>query len=518
VAVTKGSVVLAQAHANFEQFLVQRQRTLILEAWRRGEQDRLSDRYGIGLSEIHDTWRPGVYTPPGVNDEYLDLANRSTTPWAGLVVKSLQQMVYVDGVSRKNSKETPKVWETWQRNEWDAWQISLHGNVIGHGLAFGTVMPSKDPLTGDKMARMAAHGADKMAAFYDDPQDQWPTFAMRAEEVRSPFNHREGWFVFFYDETATHRISCNGDGRELSDWTYIDYEEHPFPVPPVVRYANHLDLNGRATGEVEPVIPMLRRIDQGTFDRLITQRFGAWKIRYIAGMAKPTRASDATAEKMRLRLEDLLVAEDKDTKFGTLDASDLKQFIETGDSDLRALSAITQTPPHHLLGVSANLQAEALAAAEAGLLRKAGDFQTICGESHEKMLRLTALANGDTEEARAVDLEVKWRDTESRSLVQTINALSLAATGLKIPVEMLWERVPGWTDQMTERAKELIESGDLIDMVLAELQAEQNAEAAKQMSEAVPPEDRKPTGTQGSNGQGGSNKTSKPVKQSGSGK
>jgi hypothetical protein len=117
-----------------------------------------------------------------------------------------------------------------------------------------------------------------------------------------------------------------------------------------------------------------------------------------------------------------------------------------------------------------------------------------------------------------VDLEVKWRDTESRSLVQTINALSLAATGLKIPVEMLWERVPGWTDQMTERAKELIESGDLIDMVLAELQAEQNAEAAKQMSEAVPPEDRKPTGTQGSNGQGGSNKTSKPVKQSGSGK
>lgn len=514
MAVTKQGVVLAQAHANFPAFLLQRERTIILDAWTRGEQDQLNQRY-LNDIDVPVNWRPGVYTPALVNDEYTDLAGRSTTPWAGLVVKSLQQMVYVDGVSRKSSKDTPKVWETWQRNEWDMWQIPLNRGVIAHGLAFGTVTPSKDPLTGNKMSRMNAYGANKFSAFYDEPMDQWPTFAMRAEVVKSPLNVRTGWFVFFYDETAIHRISCKGDGHDLSDWEYIDYEAHPFPVPPVVRYANQLDLDGRATGEVEPVIPMLRRIDQDTFDRLITQRFGAWKIRYIAGMAKPSSQSDAEAEKLRLRIEDLLIAEDKDTKFGTLDASDLKQFIEVNDSDLRQLAAITQTPPHHLLGVSANLQAEALAAAEAGLLRKAGDFQTIVGESHEKMLRLTALADGNKEEAEAVDLEVKWRDTESRSLVQTVNALALAATGLKIPVEMLWERIPGWTEQMTERAKDLIESGDMIDAVLAELQAQQNADAAKQMSEAVPPEQRQPTG---SNGQGGSNSGKKPTKQSGSGK
>lgn len=513
MAVTKQGTVLAQAHANFPAFLLQRERTIILDAWTRGEQDKLTDR--LNDIDVPINWRPGVYTPNGVNDEYLDLANRSTTPWAGLVVKSLQQMVYVDGVSRKGSKETPKVWETWQRNEWDMWQIPLNRGVIAHGLAFGTVFPSKDPFSGDKMSRMQAYGADRMSAFYDDPQDQWPTFAMRAEMVKGAYNNKTGWMVFFIDETATHRISCEGDGHDLSDWNYIDFEEHPFPVPPVVRYANQLDLNGRATGEVEPVIPMLRRIDQDTFDRLITQRFGAWKIRYIAGMAKPTKQSDAAAEKLRLRIEDLLIAEDKDTKFGTLDASDLKQFIEVNDADLRNLSAITQTPPHHLLGVSANLQAEALAAAEAGLLRKAGDYQTIVGESHEKMLRLTAWADGNSDEANAWDLEVKWRDTESRSLVQTVNALSLAATGLKIPVEMLWERIPGWTEQMTERAKELIESGDMVDAVLAELQAQQNADAAKQMSEAVPPEQRQPTG---SNGQGGANNNKKTTKQSGSGK
>lgn len=505
MAVTKQGTVLAQAHANFPAFLLQRERTIILDAWTRGEQDQLSDRF-LNDIDVPNHWRPGVYKPNGVNEEYLDLANRSTTPWAGLVVKSLQQMCYVDGVMRKGSKDTPKVWETWQRNEWDMWQIPLNRSVIAHGLAFGTVTPSQDPFTKDKMSRMDAYGADKMSAFYNDPQDAWPTFAMRAELVKSQYNAKEGWLVFFYDETAIHRISCNGDGVDLSDWTYIDHETHPFPVPPVVRYANQLDLNGRATGEVEPVIPMLRRIDQDTFDRLITQRFGAWKIRYIAGMAKPTKQSDAEAEKLRLRIEDLLIAEDKDTKFGTLDASDLKQFIDVSDSDLRALSAITQTPPHHLLGVSANLQAEALAAAEAGLLRKAGDFQTIVGESHEKMLRLTAWADGNKEEANAFDLEVKWRDTESRSLVQTVNALALAATGLKIPVEMLWEQLPGWTDQKTERAKDLIESGDLIDAVLAELQADQAAESAKKLNDAVPQQT------------GGSQNDPKTKKQSGSGK
>lgn len=486
--VTKQGTVLAQAKANMPAFLVQRARTIILDAWTRGEQDKLTDRADIGQFDLPNNWLPGIYKPASVNEEYNDLETRTPTPWAGLVVTSVAQMVYVDGVRAKNSQDNLKVWETWQRNEWDAWQISLHRAVVAHGVAFATVVPSKDPLTGDKMARMTAYSADKMSAFYDDPQDQWPAFAMRCEPTRDALGRKDGWMVFFYDETAIHRISCRGDGQDLADWTYIDHETHPFPVPPVVRYANRLDLNGRATGEVEPIIPMLRRIDQGTFDRLITQRFGAWKIRYIAGMAKPSKASDAQAEKLRLRIEDLLIAEDKDTKFGTLDSTDLNQFLATDSQDLRALSAISQTPPHHLLGVSSNLQAEALAAAEAGLLRKAGDFRTICGESHEKLLRLTALANGDETEASMFDMEVQWRDTESRSLVQTINALALAATGLKIPVEMLWSRIPGWTDQDTARAKALVESGDMIDAVMAALEADQQAEAAGKLAKAVPPD------------------------------
>lgn len=485
--VTKAGTVLDQAYVDFPSCLRQRARTQILETWTRGEQDRLD----FGLNDANARFNGNVYTPEKVDEEFEDLKSRSVNAFGGLVVTSLAQMLYVDGVRMPGEKDNLKVWDTWQRNEWDSVQISLHRATISHGLAFAMAIPGEDPIDKSKMARLRAFGADKMAAFYDEPDDQWPHHALRFEpyEVKDPSTGtvEKGYNVDFIDETAVHKISCKGDGTDRKDWTYITYEEHGLLVPPVVRYANRLDLNGRATGEIEPVIPLLRRLDQGTFDRLIVQRFGAWKVRYIAGLAQPKNMADAEYQKLKLRVSDLLVSPDKETKFGTLDATDVAGFLAAIDNDLRQLAAITQTPPHHLLGLSSNLQAEALAAAEGGLLRKAGDFKTVCGESHEKLLRLAAHINGDTKESKAWNMQVRWRDTESRSLVQTVNALGIAATALKIPVEMLWERIPGWTDQDSMRAKDLVESGDLMESLFAELEAEQAADAAKQMNDAVPP-------------------------------
>ena len=140
---------------------------------------------------------------------------------------------------------------------------------------------------------------------------------------------------------------------------------------------------------------------------------------------------------MKLRVEDLLVSTSDKTKFGTLEAGPLGPQIEATDADLRLLSAITQTPPHHLLGLSSNLQAEALAAAEAGLQRKSFDFRTNAGEFHEQMARLAAMAEGDLVTAASWDLQVRWRDTESRSFAQAAQALGILAAQLKVPIEML---------------------------------------------------------------------------------
>ena len=470
------------ARENFPSFLRQRENAQVLDAWARGEQRQANEH---GLHGI----KGEPYAPRQVTEEYQQLSRLSPNPLGGLVVTSLAQTVYVDGVRRTGGDPSKNmdVWNTWQQNGWDAKQIPLHRAAITHGLSFATTRPDKDPLTGDKMAKMSAFSAKRMAAFYDDPNDEWPSFAIQADPINRFEGFQSEWTVTVIDDEAAYYLSCENNGYDLDDWTFISYEEHGMKVPPIVRYANSIDLDGRATGEIEAVLPMLARIDQNTFDRLIVQRFGAWKVRYIAGMAKPADTTDKVAEALRLKIEDLLISSNPETKFGTLDATDMKGFLDADDHDLRMLAAITQTPPHHMLGLSSNLQAEALAAATEGLMRKSGDFRMVNGQSHEQLFRLTAYANGNAEEARATDMQVRWRDTESRSLVQTANGLALIATSLKVPVQMLWERIPGWTDGDTERATKMVEDGTF-EKLVAELESDIAVDSAKAMQDAVPPE------------------------------
>lgn len=457
--VTKPGTVKGMVQTYWTSFWRSRQHAMGLDAWVTGKQydytdDPDSPYYGRPYSPKSDT-----------SDEYQNLSALSPSAFGGLVVKTLAQTAYVEGVRMPKSQTNLESWRTWQQNRMDSKQSSIFRAAIGHGAAYCGAIPGSDPLLGGKMAKYVPRSAKRMATFYDDDNDEWPRLAIEAEEyeVRSTgaFSTIErGWNITVWDETALHYLTLKGPGvMNPDDLTYITFEEHGLKVCPVARCVNSVDLDGRTTGEIEPVLPLLRRIDQDVFDRLIVQRFGAWAIRYIAGLAKPENAQEEAAQALALRIDDLLISPDKDTKFGTMGTTDVGPFAAVTDADLRILAAITQTPPHHLLGLSSNLQAEALAAAESGLQRKSGDFRMHAGEFTEQLMRLGATITGNREEAAAFDMQVRWKDTEARSFQSTVQALGMAATQLQIPVEMLWERIPDWTDSDTERAKTLVQNG-----------------------------------------------------------
>lgn len=50
-----------------------------------------------------------------------------------------------------------------------------------------------------------------------------------------------------------------------------------------------------------------------------------------------------------------------------------------------------------------------------------------------------------------------WRDTEARSLSTTVDALGKLAQMLNVPVEELWERVPGVTKTDVDRWRKAAE-------------------------------------------------------------
>jgi hypothetical protein len=129
---------------------------------------------------------------------------------------------------------------------------------------------------------------------------------------------------------------------------------------------------------------------------------------------------------------------------------------------IRHLAAISQTPPHHLLGQIANLSAEALLAAETALSRKITEFQSLFGEAWERVFRIAAEMEGDTAGNEDYAGEVQWRDMESRSLAQAADALGKLADQLGIPKRGLWKRVPGVTQTEYEDWEQMAEEDDSV--------------------------------------------------------
>lgn len=452
--------VISLAHTYFPAFLRQKEHADMLDPWGRGMQD------------------PADLNVPGqtATSEYEDRADMARSPWLSLIITSLAQTIFLEGVRMPGESKNLESWRAWQENDFDEKQIPLYRAAFTHGTAAVVALPGRNRLTGDKTVLWTPRSARKMAVFFSDDDPEWPQLAIYADEqnLQGSFGNIEGGFaVRIYDDMAVHYLECKGNGLDLKDWTYITYDLHEVGLCPVVEYPNQTDLDGNAMGEVEPLIPLARRIDQDVFDRLIVQRYGAWKVRYVTGLVRPQGVTDEQylATLKKLSVGDFLASDNKDTKFGQLDEMDLDRLIKAGDADLRTLSAVSQTPPHHMLGLSSNMQAESLAAATAGLTAKSHDRKTVFSTRHERLMRLTAKIMGNQTEMRAFDMQVRWKDMETRSLSQAADALGKLSTQVGVPQEMIFEMIPNWNDSDVQRALRLVQSG-AVDKLMAELAAQ----------------------------------------------
>lgn len=417
-----------------------------------------------------------IRLPRKATPELRKLAHLSKVPWLGLVVTATAQSMYVDGFRSRLDDPTDdeldpdSPWKIWQANGFDQRQIAVHRAALAYGYSYVTVMPGVNFLGEDEPV-MRGMSPRKMYATWDDPAaDDWPNAALAVQ-----VNSDKSYDLKLYDETHIYNLTADSQAGKVE---FLGAEQHDTGVVPVVRYCNELDLDGRTPGEIEPYIPLANRINKTAFDRMLTQHYGSWKVRTVVGMAEPDTEEEANRKKLQLRQDDLLVADDPDTKFGTLDETPLDGFIAAWRSDIEALAAVTQTPTHELTGQLANLSAEALAAARASHTQKVTERQKSFGKAHVQALRLAALINGNDEYARDVTGRVTWQDTEIRSISQAVDALGKAATMLGIPVKALWGRIPGVERSDVEEWAQMALEGDPIMQMRAELERQARPQPA----------------------------------------
>ncbi|MGW1837074.1 phage portal protein [Streptomyces sp. NPDC002067] len=431
----------------------------------RAERERLDriDRYMCG---DHD----GPYIPRSATEEYKLLAKRAISNWLPLLVKTPSQAMAVDGYRRSTdgadgpglSDEVPAEWRVWQDQRLDSRQTPVHRAALTYGQSFVTVLPDPaDP------ARPVVRGVSPrlLYASYDDPAaDALPLWALQVETM--PDGEGVEARVWLYDATYVHDLVVGGKGGPR----LLASRPHGFTVCPVVRFAPDIDLEGRVTGVVEPMIPIQDRVNQTLFDLLVSQTFGSFKVRTISGMAPDFRRDPETGEVLydgdgrpqvvpiRADASRFLVAPDADTKFSQLDETPLSGFLDAIELATKHLAALSQLPPMYLgVGSLTNLSAEAMAAAEMALSRAVDEYQHALGESWEQVLALCATVVGVEPDPRA---EVLWKDAESRSLAQTVDALGKAVQMLQVPPRAMWSRIPGVTARDVEEWAQIQEADD----------------------------------------------------------
>ena len=432
------------------------------------------------------------YMPDNASDEYRSVAKKATSNWMPLLVDTPAQALYVDSFrpGRQSPGEVPDPgavipeWTHWQESGLDARQVAIHRGALAYGHSF--TLTEK---VGEKLKTKGLSALKTAALFADAANDIVPYVALTVDSWNEGDKRAE---ARMWDATDVYEVTFLAINDEKSV-RVKKLGTHGAPEIPITRFAAHVDLEGRTTGVVEPMIPLQDRINQTIFDLLIAQTYASFKVRWVTGMAPPVIRNEEgepvldedgnpQAKPINHSAKRMLFAEDSDTKFGTLDESPLGGYIDSIDMSIRHLSAISQTPPHHLLGQIANLSAEALLAAETALSRKIQEFRIAFGESWERVFRLAAAFSG-TEGEDDFSGEVIWRDMESKSIAQAADAYGKLAEQLNVPKRALWERVPGVTRQELQRWDELREEDD------AELQlADSIRRATPQQPGTQPPE------------------------------
>ena len=437
----------------------------------------LLDKYSRGEHRV-------PYTPDNADREFRDLAKKAVTNLVEMPVNAVAQGTAVDGFRPGDDQDNGKLsykdlpqWKFFQRNSLDAKQDAIHRGALRFGHSF--VLVEKDKKR-EGFAKARGLSALTTTALFDDPaNDIEPVAALTV--TRWPSDDEDGvGQATVWDDSRSYTVLFDA-GLKITSTKKHDL--HGFNECPVTRFAPQVDLDGRTTGIIEPLIPLQDRINQTNFNLLIAQSYSAFKVRTVTGMAPPMMTEPVTDETgkvigskpvidpatgqpkprpLNLLSKSVLIAEDKDTKFGTLDETDLSGHISASKLAIQQFTAVSQTPPHYALGEIANLSADALDAAQQTLDRLTDNVKSSFGESWERVVRLAMHLEGAAG-ADDMEAEVIWADKDARAWAAFADGAGKLVSELGIPKRGLWPRVPGvtqnelatWQDLRDEEDREL---------------------------------------------------------------
>lgn len=400
------------------------------------------------------------YMPRGAKQEYKHLAERSITNWTPLLSDTYAKGLFVDGYRPAKAADNAAAWSYWQENGLDARQSIAHRGALEYGASYTLILPGT--IQTRRVPLIRPLSPLRSGAWYQDDDAEFPEIGYR----RLGTTIDGARLIEVYDKNSVYTFAKPKDSDK---WRLSKAEDHGLGYTPFVRFRDRLD--GEAVGIIRPVKILQDRVNEIVFSILIAIQYAAFRQRWATGLVIPEdEETGEPVEPFQAAIDRLWVSDSTEARFGDFAQTEISGHLNAYESSIRTMAAIAQISPNILTGDLVNLSADALAQMEASTQRKMSEYEILFGESWESAFRLAAHAAGDRAGAVDTSAQVRWRDTEARSLSQTVDALGKIAQMLQVPVEALWEKIPGVTETDVAYWKSIKDETDLLGGIVNELQ------------------------------------------------
>jgi hypothetical protein len=381
--------------------------------------------------------------------------------WCQIVADSVVERLQVDGFRLgTNAKADTKLWEIWQANQLDADSELGISDAVTLGDSSVLVWP------GDPVPRITVESPFQMIVAQGKGDRRMRAAALKVWVEDDGYAHATLYLPdFLYKYRSKSKVvegagANDGAGSARWDKRLVDGESWPLknplgvvPVVPLVNKPSLLDSCGRS--ELEPVIPIQDAVNKLCADMIVASEFGSFRQRWATGVDIPVDPeTNQPIDDFKTAIGKVWRTPNTEARFGDFEQTDLGQFVSAIEMFVQHIASQTRTPPHYFNSFGGQFPSgEALRSAETGLVAKARRKMRHFGEAFEEVMKLALQASGDRRTRKLDSMEVIWRDPESQSEAEHVDAI-VKQKALNVPDEVLWEKI-GYSPQEIERMREM---------------------------------------------------------------
>lgn len=268
-------------------------------------------------------------------------------------------------------------------------------------------------------------------------------------------------------------------------WEELGVVKNPYGEIPIVPLVNKASTAGSdGASELASVYPSQDRINSGIFNRDLGSYTTSYRQKWATGLEIPTDEDGKPVEPFEAAVDRLWISEDPNTRFGSFDATDPRQFTEPIEQDVQHIAVQTRTPRHYFTQQGQAPSGDAIKSAETGLVAKVEDKQPPFGASGSEVVRLRNVMLGRSD---APPVEAIWGNPAFRTLAEETDAyIKQHAAGL-IPRRVAQERL-GYSDSEINRMDRLFAGEALVadaQAAVDEADADAEEETAEQLQVPV---------------------------------